>query len=302
MQQILTKDPRTAAQQKGYRHPNFLFIGPDKSGSTWLYQTLRLHSQVFLPSVKELFFFDRFYAKGWNWYGSYFKGAGERHRIVGEICHDYLFSLLACERIARDLPHVKLMVCLREPAQRAFSQYLYMLKVGLLDCDFESALQSENELIEHSCYLRYLSGYFQRFRRDQIYVAIFEDLVTDPQRFFDGICNFLNVERVILPNQLQEKVLPAGKPKLRRVAKLARGVGWNIRRLGFPGIVGRVKDLPLLARLLYSSNGTNGMHSMSLGAQAYLRKIFTPEVQRLDELLATNLSARWGYSKAAWHD
>ena len=279
------------------RRPNFLFIGPDKSGSTWLYQTLRLHSQVFLPSVKELFFFDRFYAKGWNWYGSYFKNTGERHRIVGEICHDYLFSPLACERIARDLPHAKLMVCLREPAQRAFSQYLHMLKVGLLDCNFEAALQSENELIEHGCYARYLGCYFERFRRDQIYVAIFEDLVTDPQRFFDGICNFLNVERMLLPNQLQEKVLPAGKPKLRRLAKLARGIGWNIRRLGFPGIVGRVKDSPLLTRVLYGSNGTNGMPPMPFGAQAYLREIFAPEVQRLDELLLTNLSLRWGYSK-----
>lgn len=284
------------------RRPNFLFIGPDKSGSTWLYQTLRLHSQVFLPSVKELFFFDQFYAKGWRWYDSYFKSAGEGHRVVGEICHDYLFSPLACERIARDLPGAKLMVCLREPAQRAFSEYLYMLKVGLLDCDFESALQSENELIEHGCYARHLNYYFQRFRRDQVYVAIFEDLVTAPQRFFDGICNFLNVERMLLPNQLQEKVLPAGKPKLRRLAKLARGIGWNIRRLGFPGIVGRVKDSPLLSRVLYSSNGTNEMRRMPFGAQAYLREIFTPEVRRLDELLATNLSVRWGYSNTAWHD
>jgi hypothetical protein len=109
--------------------------------------------------------------------------------------------------------------------------------------------------------------------------------------------DFLNVERMLLPNQLQEKVLPAGKPKLRRLAKLARSIGWNIRRLGFPGIVGRVKDSPLLTRLLYSSNGTNGMHPMPFGAQAYLREIFAPEVQRLDELLLTNLSVRWGYSK-----
>lgn len=279
------------------RPPNFLFIGPDKSGSTWLYQVLKQHRQVFLPDVKELFFFDQFYDKGWHWYSRYFKNAGEQHRIVAEICHDYLFSPLACQRIAHDLPSAKLMVCLREPVKRAFSEFLYRIKVGVLDCDFETALEEAVELIDHGRYAQYLGCYLERFKRDQIFVAVFDDLVANPQRFFDNLCDFLGLQHVALSNQLKEKVLPAAKPRFPRVTKFARGISWEVRRLGFPGVVGRIKESALLHRFLYSPYGPNEKPQISSSAREFLHEVFTPEVQRLDALLCSNLSVRWGYSE-----
>lgn len=279
------------------RSPNFLFIGPDKSGSTWLYEALRQHRQVFLPRVKELFFFDQFYDKGWSWYSRNFQNAGEQHHIVAEICHDYLFSPLACQRIAHDLPFAKLMVCLREPVQRAFSEFLYRVKVGVLDCDFETALEEAVELIDHGRYAQYLGCYLERFKRDQIFVAIFDDLAANPQRFFDSLCDFLEIEHVILSSQLQEKALPAATPRLPRVTKFAREISWKIRRMGFPGIVGKIKESALLHRFLYSPYGPNERPQMSSSAREFLHEVFTPEVQRLDALLGSNLSVRWGYSE-----
>jgi hypothetical protein len=277
------------------RPPNFLFIGPDKAGSTWIYQALKQHSQVYLSPVKELFFFDRFYDKGWRWYVNYFKNAGERHRLVGEICHDYLFSPLACQRIAHDLPSVKLMVCLREPCQRAFSEYLQMIKLGLLSCDFETALKEVEGLIDHGRYAKHMTCYLEHFRRDQIHVAVFDDLSADPQRFFDGICDFLGLERAPLSNELGQKVLPAAKPRLRQVARVARRISWGVRRLGLPGVVAQVKESALLNRILYSPYGPHEKPEMSSRAREYLHQVFSPELQRLDALLGSNFCARWGY-------
>lgn len=277
------------------RPPNFLFIGPDKAGSTWLYEALKRHRQVFLSPVKELFFFDRFYDKGWDWYTRYFRDAEAHHRVIGEICHDYLFSPLACHRIAHDLPSAKLMVCLREPRERAFSQYLYMVKHGLVACDFETALKECNILIDNSCYAKHLGCYLEHFKRDQILVAVFDDLVADPQRYYDNLCDFLGLERTALSRELRKKVFPAAKPRQPQVAKFARGIGWQLRQLGLPGAVMKVKESGLLSRLLYTPYDPSGKPRMSSGVSEYLHEVFSPEVRRLDVMLGAALCDRWGY-------
>lgn len=278
------------------RTPNFLFIGPDKAGSTWLYEALRSHRQVYLPPVKELFFFDRFYDKGWAWYEKYFKDATTEHRIVGEICHDYLFSPLACRRIAHDLPDVKLMVCLREPVQRAFSQYLYLLKIGLLNCDFERALNDCDELIDNGRYFKHLSQYMGHFHREQIFAAAFDDLVSNPQAYFDGLCRFLGIECMPLSEKLRETVLPASRPRLRYAARIARTIGWQVRMLGFPGLVGTIKESKLLSKVLYRSYRSGQKPSMPRDAKERLQNIFSPEITRLDHMLGTDFSIRWNYA------
>lgn len=280
------------------QRPNFLFIGPDKSGSTWLYETLKVHSGVHLSCPKELFFFDRFYDRGWSWYASFFQNAEDQHRVVGEICHDYLFSPIACQRIAGDLPLVKLMVCLREPSQRAFSAYLYLIKTGLLACNFETALNETDDLIEHGRYAKHLSHYLKHFNRDQIHVAVFDDLVADPQGFFDSICDFLELERIALSDELKQKVLPAARPRSRYVAKAAKMGAWRARRMGLPGVVGKIKESALVRRILYSPYRPGEKPSMSPQTRRYLHRIFLPEVEQLDELLGTQLSVRWGYSRS----
>lgn len=277
------------------RVPNFLFIGPDKAGSTWLYEALRNHRKVYLSPVKELFFFDRFYDKGWSWYAKYFSGAKEEHQIVGEICHDYLFSPLACQRIAHDLPDVKLMVCLREPAQRAFSEYLYLLKVGLLNCDFETALTKCDELIDNGRYFKHLSQYLAHFHREQVFAAAFDDLVSNPQAYFDGVCSFLEIERIQLSEELKRMALPAAKPRFRYAASLGRMIGWQMRTFGFPRFVGMVKESPLLSKVLYSSYRNGEKPSMPPNARRHLQTVFSPEIEKLDAMLGTDFFARWGY-------
>lgn len=277
------------------RPPNFFFIGPDKSGSTWLYQALKAHRNVYLPQVKELFFFDRFYDKGWRWYLKYFEAAEERHQIVGEVCHDYLFSSLACQRIARDVPWVKLMVCLREPCERAFSEYLYMRKLGLLSCDFETALRKVEGLVGHGRYAEHLSRYLEYFRREQVHVAVFDDLVANPQRFFDGICDFLDLQRSHLPSELSRTALPAAKPRLGHIARIGREISWEARQLGLPGLVTQVKESAIVNRLLYTPYRPGEKPEMPSRARESLREVFSPELRRLDALLGADFCVRWGY-------
>ncbi len=97
------------------RLPNFLYVGPDKAGSSWLHEVLLKHPDVYLTPAKDLYFFDRYYDRGTDWYAAQFRDAGDQ-RIVGEVCQDYLFHPDAAARIDETLGPVKVMVSLRDPS------------------------------------------------------------------------------------------------------------------------------------------------------------------------------------------
>ena len=144
--------PRTGALVS--RLPNFLYVGPDKAGSSWLHEVLIKHPDVYLTPAKDLYFFDRYYDRGLAWYAAQFRDARDE-KIVGEVCQDYLFHPEAAARIHETLGPVRVMVSLRDPVERAWSSYLYMRKHGIGPDTFAEALRSRPELLEHG---RYATG------------------------------------------------------------------------------------------------------------------------------------------------
>ena len=144
--------------------PNFLYIGTSKAGSTWLYSVLDHHPDIYMAPGKSLYFFCHHYGRGWNWYQSHFElASGER--IRGEVSHSYLYSPEAVERIAHLESDVRLMVCLREPVDRAFSDYLDGVKNGQIQGSFAEGLEQVDGLLERGRYAKYLAPYVQQGAR-----------------------------------------------------------------------------------------------------------------------------------------
>ena len=197
----LSDHPAMSVPQRGrgggddVSQPNFLYIGPDKAGSSWLHEVLLRHEQVFMPEAKDLYFFDRYWERGLPWYLDHFAPAGPQHAVVGEVCQDYLFHAEAAERIQQALGQPRLMVTLRDPAERAFSSWLYALKQGADDwgATFSEGLRTRPELLDHGRYASHLARYLERFGRDRLHVSVFDDLVEDPQRFVDDVLAFLEI-------------------------------------------------------------------------------------------------------------
>src|SRR3712207_2624740 len=204
------------------RLPNFLYIGPDKAGSSWLHEVLIRHPSIFLTEAKDLYFFDRYYDRGLDWYRAQFRRAEAGHEIVGEVCQDYLFHPQAASRIHQDLGAVRMMVTLREPAERAYSSYLYMLKHGEEVGTFREALSNRTELLEHSRYGSALRRYLEIFPREALHVALFDDLQRDPQVFIDQVTDWLGVERLPLDAELLQARLPASEARSRMLARLVK--------------------------------------------------------------------------------
>ncbi len=274
--------------------PNFLYIGTSKAGSTWLYNVLNQHPDVSMAGGKGTYFFDQHFDRGVDWYLSHFRQAGEQS-VVGEVSHSYLFSTDACRRIAEHNQDVRLMACLREPVDRAFSAYLDRVKNGRFTGSFEDALDQIPSLLDRGRYATHLEPYIDQFSREQIHVGIFDDLKSAPARFACNVFRFLGVEDIPLEKDVLKKRMPAGQPRWRVLSRLAKFISKLGRRCGMRQLIGRAKTSIFVRGLLYREYQADEKPRIRSDTRQRLMEVFFDEVLEIDRMLGTDLGRQWGY-------
>ncbi|MCY7396859.1 MAG: sulfotransferase domain-containing protein [Nocardioides sp.] len=275
------------------RLPNFLYVGPDKAGSSWLHEMLLKHPDVYLTPAKDLYFFDRYYDRGPEWYRSQFRDA-RTEKVVGEVCQDYLFHPEAAARIHATLGPVKVMVSLRDPVERAWSSYLYMRKHGIGPDTFAEALRSRPELLEHGRYATGLGRFLERFPREMVHVALFDDLAVDPQRFLDGVTQFLGVDPLPLATKDLAARLPAARARSVVLASAARRSADWVRAHDGARLVGTVKRSALVHRVLYSTLDREAVRPTPDDVTT-VRTALAPEIDALERIFGLELRDSWSW-------
>jgi hypothetical protein len=207
--------------------PSFLIVGAQRCGTTSMYKTLSQHPMV-LPAVlhKGAHYFDTGYGHGPAWYRGHFPlqvtarraaPAPGRLPITGESSPYYMFHPLAGQRIATDLPGVKLLVLLRDPVERAYSAHTHETARGFETEPFERALElepvrlagEEAKLVADPAYQSYSHqhhAYVSRgryadqlrrleglFGRDRLHVVDSQRFFTDPEPVFAEVVDFLGI-------------------------------------------------------------------------------------------------------------
>jgi hypothetical protein len=274
--------------------PNFAYIGTSKAGSTWLFNALALHPEVYLASSKGLYYFDSHFDKGEQWYLEHFAAAGDKP-AVGEISHSYLSSPEAAPRIAALNPRMRLLVCLREPVDRAFSDYLDLTKNQQFDGSFAEALERFPRLLDRGRYATHLQRYLDLFPREQIHVSLFDDLKEDAQRYADDVFDFLGIRRLELSPADKKSRQPAGMPRNAALASGAKSLSRLVKRAGLSRLRSRVKRSSVVRQALYRPY-RDDRPTIDPALAAELRLGFADEMRRLDALLDTQISQRWGYA------
>ena len=192
--------------------PNFLCVGAQKAGTTTLYEVLKHHPDIILPSIKEPHFFDEHFQKGLDWYEkTYFDGV-KHEKAVGEITPAYLYIDAAPQRIFETLgPYVKLIFIFRNPADRAYSHYLMSKFNGYEKASFEEVMGGNKTLNpasqatttnkrfsykERGYYGQQLKAYLDLFSKENMLFILFEDLVShDKKATYERVLNFLKVDK-----------------------------------------------------------------------------------------------------------
>jgi Sulfotransferase domain len=177
--------------------PTFLVIGAMKSGSTTLYNHLRAHPRVFMPSFKEPEFFvaEKTWSRGLSWYQSLFADAGNA-LAVGEASTSYTkFTEFpgVPERISRVIPEVRLIYLLRDPLVRIRSMYGHMVLTGRERRPIDEAVLTDDTYVGPSLYAENIRLYLEHFPREQLLVMVTEDLRDDPVGAVGKVTRFLQL-------------------------------------------------------------------------------------------------------------
>ena len=192
--------------------PHFLGLGTQKGGTTTLFQLLRQHPQVYLPTCKEVHYFDLNAEAGESWYRSHFKNATPGQKC-GEITPFYLFHPDAPRRIQQLLPDARMIVLLRHPVDRAISQLFHTKRLGLEPLQPADALQAEasrlasgdpislqeHSYVSRSRYLEQLERYEELFPSHQLLLMRSEDLFRETLTAWKRLQQFLELESIDLP-------------------------------------------------------------------------------------------------------
>jgi hypothetical protein len=209
--------------------PTFIHIGGQRCGTTWVHKCLAEHPQVFMADPKELHFFNKSFEEGEAWYRAKFTPAPE-HTAWGEATPGYINDPVVPARIAAMCPDAKLIACLRNPIERAFSAFNLKRNGRLNYNTFEDALEHEPDIMERGKYHEQLERYFDLFPREQILVQLYDDLVHREKRFIREIYAHIGVDAEYKPSWLGKTdnavIMPDMQDKLKGI-----GLGWAIKAI-----------------------------------------------------------------------
>ncbi|MDO8435046.1 MAG: sulfotransferase [Candidatus Binatus sp.] len=296
--------------------PNFFVVGAPRSGTTLLYRALCNHPEVFMCPIKEPSYFSKdidfeqlypglrlpdvkafiasgmksqlhlAHAKEWNDYVRLFSRASKA-RAIGECSTTYLASQCAAREIKSSIPDARIIILLRNPVERAFSDYLMHLNQGLMRRPFiEEALNgyadcAEWNLLGKSQYYQQVKRYFRVFDPARVKVILHEDL-QKMDRAIDGVAGLLGLSAGMVP-------LSAAKVNGSMTLRMPK-VNRFVQRSGAKRLLTAVlpkRAMISLKRLYYSSDPVR----LDPADRAKLLELLKPDIVKLEDLIQRDLSA-----------
>jgi len=270
--------------------PNFLGIGAQRAGTTWLHAQMRSHPEVYLPRRrKELHFFDRYYERGLEWYETCFPRADQSPgvRWMGEITPMYLYDPRVPRRIKEHLPDCRFLAILRNPADRAYSQYAHHVQNKGEERNFRDFLAAEEDVFGRGLYYLQLRRYMDLFPGENFLVLIFEEVMKDPAGALGELANFLGIQPGGFDSNLVgRKVNPSYRSRFGKVGSVVRNWGEFLRRSDLDWVINAAKALGL--RGIFGNAGE--LPRMSPEVRRELLERYDADMAALEGLLRKDLS------------
>jgi Sulfotransferase family len=299
--------------------PNFFIVGAGKAGTTSLYRYLKQHPQIYMSPIKEPSYFAsevrvenlspafRRHVRrqsvgmsnplGWlvldgDDYQRLFADVKDEIAI-GEATPTYLWSETAAANIHARVPHARIILMLRDPAERAFSQYLHQLAEGLTRYTFreqieKSARGGNRELsilhpfLEIGLYYQQVKRYLAVFPREQMRIYWYEEAWRQPARLLKDIFEFLQVDAAFQPD-FSERILERRAPRFKVLGYLRQSGVWQ-------SVKGRIP--PRLRATLRALTFQHGKTlTMDPKDREYLIAYYRRDIRNLAALLDKDLSA-----------
>lgn len=188
--------------------PNFIGIGAQKCATSWVYRVLEDHPEALLSNPKELHFFSSRFDHGYQWYERHFADR-EGVKAVGEYSTTYLYNADAAARAHAYNRDFRLIVTLRDPLDRAYSNHLHEVRAGHItseDHSFE-ACEADNPMYLQQCrYAEHLKKWLVHFPAQHMLVLFQEDIAANPTAQAVHLYRFLGLNESHRSPFLHERV------------------------------------------------------------------------------------------------
>lgn len=210
--------------------PDFIIIGAMKSGTTSLYYNICEHPCILKAAYDEIGYFDVNYHLGLNWYRSMFPTNSQKKKIIqkygkcltGEDTPFYFWNIQAAKRIQKDLPNVKLIAILRNPIDRAYSEYQNGKRNGTEKREFQDIISQEIDEIENSLlsiekcsknnaivsrgiYSIQLELWKDKFEKNELLILQTEEFSQDINKVMSRVYEFLELPQHTVSKERKEK-------------------------------------------------------------------------------------------------
>lgn len=271
--------------------PSFIGVGAERCGSTWLHLLLARHPKIYVPvQRKELDFFNVNFAKGLDWYESFFPNDREamQYAAIGEISPRYL-NFPECAGQIASMPSVhKLIAILRNPIDRAYSHYGHAIRLRGYSGTFEQFIIDYPESVTHGFYANHLESFLRYYDRQQLCCLIFEEATTDIAKTKQTIADFLGVSSADFPDVAGcKKVNETYIPKLKKLNSIATELRRYLIKHDLDWVINFAKKMG--AQQIVKTGGTYSLLPMSQETRMRLQDSFTPDIVHLEKLLGINL-------------
>jgi hypothetical protein len=279
------------------RKVDFIGIGAQKSATSWIAKCLSVHPEVFVADCKETHFFsdDEKYSKGINHYREYFIDSNKK-RFVGEYSTSYLTSRKAAERIRLYSPNIKLIVCLRNPVDRAFSHYRHLkFKSDSKIADngnLGDTIKRHPDIIENGMYGKSLGHYFKLFPVNNILVLLYEEIQQDPQDFIKRVYKFIGVDSRFTPSVLNARY-NTSDARASVYFKKANKAYFALKKNMFGrSLIGSLRRLGVNAVIVDSILGRKANEmKISEGDRHFIYDIYRDDINELSSLLGIDFDS-----------
>ena len=289
--------------------PNFLIVGFQKAGTTSVYRYLEQHPEVFVSPIKELNFFssivehpviDPQLTGGMTdpdtYRAAFAPGAG--HKAIGEASTLYATDPAVPAEIVRLAPETRVIALVRDPAERAYSQYWMRVRDGREKRPFEVAIDDElravgdcpwlpriGHYLASGFYAHHLTPYWDHFAPDRLACYLFEDLEADPAAVMHDIFRFLGVdEHFVADTSVRHNAAGAPKSALMQPLMRKTKLSQTVRRM-LPKPVG---DLALAKVEAWRSRNVS-KPALAPTVRRRLVNIFRSDVELLQGRLGRDL-------------
>ncbi len=288
--------------------PDFLIAGSAKSGTTSLFHYLNQHPNIYIPEVKECRFFSQlpknFKGLGAEFFPNsgitnekeYFKlFKGHEDKVCGDISNDYLYYYeRSIENIKKYLgTDVKIIIILRNPVDRAYSNYMHAFRDDWENLTFEDAIIEETyrvgdnwgwpyHYVRIGFYYKQVKAYIDNFANIKIFLY---DELKEIQIFMDNILSFLELETLIL-RKSNDKYNVSGYPKNRFIHKLVNNNDNKLKQLIRP-FAKKILPEDFLRKL---KNKNLERKPLNKKTRLYLEEIYSRDIKKLSILIKKDLS------------